>query len=88
MIYTLIDIVRFASNAYSILILARVVISWVHSNPSNPVVAIIYRVTEPVLGPVRNLLPAMGGMDFSPILALVGVQILENVLVRILIELA
>jgi YggT family protein len=51
-------------------------------------VGLVYRVTEPVLGPVRNLLPVAGGMDFSPIVVLIGIQLLERVLVQVLIGMA
>jgi YggT family protein len=77
-----------ASKAYSVLIIARVILSWVGPDAHNPLVGFVYRATEPVLGPVRSLLPSMGGLDFSPILVLIGIQILEELLVRALIGLA
>lgn len=83
-----IDLVRLASTIYSFLILARVIMSWVQPDPRNPVVNFIYRLTEPVLAPVRSILPAMAGLDFSPILVLIGIQVLESLLVRALLSMA
>jgi YggT family protein len=65
---------------YSFVILARVLMSWVNVDPYSPVARIIYDLTEPVLAPVRNLLPPAGGMDFSPIIVMVLLQILGGIL--------
>jgi YggT family protein len=80
----LIDVVVILSRLLTLLIIARAVMSWISPNPDNPVVALIHRVTEPLLAPVRNLLPVAGGMDFSPIVVLLGIQVLESVLLRLL----
>ena len=85
---TLIQLIGLASKIYSLLIIGRVILSWVNPDPYNPIVRLVVRVTEPVLGPVRNLLPAMGGFDFSPILVLIAIQLLENLLIRAIVGLA
>ena len=54
-------------NLYWYVMIARVLMSWFNPNPHNPIVDAIYRLTEPVLGPIRRLLPPMGGFDLSPI---------------------
>jgi YggT family protein len=56
---------------YSLLILARVVLSWMSPMGGGPFTAFIYQVTEPVLAPIRRVLPPMGGLDWSPFIALV-----------------
>lgn len=88
MIPTLIDLIGFAATLFTLLLLARVVISWVQPNLSNPLVSLLHQVTEPVLRPVRELLPPVGGMDFSPLIVLIAVQVLEQLLVSILYRLA
>jgi len=88
MAYTLIDLVQIASRVFSVLIIGRALLSWVSPDARNALVALVYRITEPVLAPVRNLLPATGGIDFSPLIVLVGIQVLERVLVRLLLGLA
>lgn len=58
-------------------VLIRVILSWVAPDPGNPVVRIIIQITEPLLAPVRNMLPPMGGFDLSPIFVLLGVQFIR-----------
>ena len=55
-------------NLYSWILLVRVVISWVNPNPYNPIVKILYVLTEPVLAPIRRMLPQTGGIDLSPLI--------------------
>ena len=73
-------------DLYWYIILATVVISWLTSfniiNNSNPYVRQAYRVlfklTEPVLGPIRRILPDLGGLDFSPVVVLFALQFLKQ----------
>ena len=83
----LIDIVQWAATIFSILVFARVIISWMGSGSTHPLVLLVFRLTEPVLAPVRSILPSFGGLDFSPVLVLIGIQVLERVLIRVLINL-
>ncbi len=85
---TLIPLVGYAGKALTLLIIGRVIISWVRPRTINPIVAFILATTEPLLRPVRSILPSIAGMDFSPIVVLFGIQILESVLVRVLISMA
>jgi YggT family protein len=81
----LIQLIGLASKIYSVLILARVVLSWVGPAADNALTRFIHAATEPVLGPVRSILPNMGGLDLSPVVVLIGLQILEELLVRALL---
>ena len=67
-------------NLCSFLILARVLLSWVNVRPNNPIVLLIYGVTEPILQPLRRIIPPIGAMDISPIAAL----ILENLILSLI----
>jgi YggT family protein len=69
----LIQFVGHLTTVIYVAILGRVVMSWVsvdRSSPFYPVVAIIYRITEPILGPIRSVLPNFGTLDLSPMVAL------------------
>jgi YggT family protein len=68
---------------YSLLILARVVLSWMNPMGGGPFTAFIYQVTEPVLGPIRRILPPMGGLDWSPFIALVLLSLLLRFVARL-----
>jgi len=60
-------------------LLARVLLSWVQIDPYHPAVQVLYQITEPVLQPIRQMLPAGGGLDFSPLVAMLLVQLLTSV---------
>jgi YggT family protein len=64
---------------YTFLIIVRVVLSWVSAGGYNPAVAIIYTLTDPVLRPIRRIIPVMGGFDLSPIFAVILVGALVRV---------
>ena len=72
------------------LILIRALISWVNPDPHNPIVQFLYKTTEPILYPIRKILP-LGlrfGIDISPIIAFLGIMFLKSFLVRTLVDLA
>ena len=71
-------------NLYSFLILARVLLSWVNVSPYHPIVVFIHEVTDPVLRPLRNIIPPIGMMDISPIAALILLQILESLILSVI----
>lgn len=63
-------------------ILIRVILSWVNPGIRHPASDIVYSLTEPVLEPARRILPALGGFDLSPILVLVGLQLVNLLLIE------
>lgn len=66
---------------YSYVVLARVILTWLPNiSRENPIVEFIYQITDPVLVPLRRALPAMGTLDFSPLVLLVGLHILRAML--------
>lgn len=74
---------------YMWILIARAVISWVNPDPYNPIVRFLYRVTEPVLRPIRNRLPTFQmGLDLSPLVVLLAIYLLRGFLVPVLYRLA
>ena len=74
-----------AIDIYSLIILARVLLSWFVRDPrDNVAVQYLYQVTEPVLAPFRKIIPPIGGIDFSPILVFIALRVLQRLIVRIL----
>lgn len=67
-------------DLYSLVVLAAVVLSWMRMDRRNPLAAIVYGLTEPVLAPIRSALPAMGGLDLSPMVVLIALQVLKGLL--------
>lgn len=70
-------------TALWLLILVRIILSWTGMSPYNSFYQAIYRLTEPLLAPFRRLLPPMGGLDFSPIILLLVVDLARRVLLSL-----
>jgi YggT family protein len=68
----------------TIVIFGRVILSWVPTRLPWGLNDFIFSVTEPILSPIRRALPMAAGMDFSPLVALVLLQLIEQLLLRIL----
>lgn len=66
---------------YSWLLLIRVILSWVNPNPRNELLLMVFKVTEPVLAPLRRLFNFQG-FDFSAILALILIRVLMSVIAK------
>lgn len=82
--YYFISVVSKAIDIYVWLIIARVVVSFFQPRQYHPVLKFIYEVTEPVLAFCRRILPAPKiGLDFSPILAVVGLELVKSVIIRL-----
>lgn len=67
-------------DIYSLIVFGAVIVSWIQLPPSNAVVRFLETATEPVLAPIRRVLPDMGGLDFSPLVLLIGLRMLRGLL--------
>lgn len=65
----IVQILLLIINVFEIVLLLRVLISWFRLDPYNPLVRFLYDITEPVLAPIRAVLPSTGMVDFSPLVA-------------------
>jgi len=72
------------------LILIRALISWVSPNPYNPIVQFLYKTTEPILYPIRKILPLQLkiGIDLSPLIAFLIIMFLRSFLIQTLLDLS
>jgi len=61
---------------YFFLILAVIILSWIGRGMRHPIIPLMYQLTEPVLQPLRKLIPPIGGMDLSPLLAIITIRFL------------
>ncbi|MGQ9494585.1 MAG: YggT family protein [Anaerolineae bacterium] len=81
----MISLYRFIGFIFWVLdlaILLRVLFSWINADPSNVLVQLVYQITEPILAPLRRLIPPIAGLDITPIVALVLLELLERFLIR------
>jgi YggT family protein len=65
-------------------IIIRALMSWFNPSPDNPIARIVYEITEPVLSPLRRIVPRIGMIDITPIVAILLMQVIESVLVSTL----
>jgi len=72
------------ARALNVAILARILISWIPVDRNNRFVILLYDITEPILGPIRRVMPSLGGLDLSPMIALILVELAERVLLTLL----
>jgi len=76
-----VDLLCSLINVYFIILFARIILSWFPMQPGTPVASIasiIYQLTEPVMGPVRRIIPTIGMIDISPIVVFFGLRILQS----------
>ena len=73
---TFLIIVRYVCDILTIIILLRVIVSWYSPRPTNIVVRILHRLTEPILAPLRRIIPRVGRFDFSPLVAIILLQLI------------
>ena len=85
----LLDVLLLALNVYTWIVIASAIFSWLYAfgvvNPRNQFVATIgrmlYQITEPVLRPIRRVLPNFSGIDLSPIVLLLLIFLIERVII-------
>ena len=80
----LIALIDLFINLYFFVLLARVLLPVFGINPYHPVMQVIIRLTEPILAPIRSILPRVGMMDFSPMVAMILLTVLQFVLTAFL----
>lgn len=72
--------IRFVFDLYSLLVLVAVVLSWTRVAPDNPIRKITDATVEPALQVIRRVVPAIGGLDLSPLVLLLGLRVLRSLL--------
>ena len=79
----LVNFVRLLITVIWFLLIARVVLSWTNPMGGGGVVAFIYQATEPILAPIRRMLPPTSGVDWSPLIAMLLLGVILRVVVRL-----
>lgn len=80
----IVDVVSAAFSVYSLLIIGRILLSWIPHNPYNPVVRFVYELTDPYLNIFRRVIPPFGMIDISPIVALLVLHLIRSVIITLL----
>ncbi len=82
----MVDLITLFLNIYFFTIIIQVVLSWIAPHQYNPIIALIHQLNEPLLRPIRKLLPASAGIDFSPLLAIILIQLSKMILIPPLLQ--
>ncbi|MDI6814601.1 MAG: YggT family protein [Dehalococcoidales bacterium] len=76
----LFDFISLVCKVLSLAIIARVILSWFSPSPTNRLAIILYQMTEPLLEPLRRIIPRVGMIDFTPLVAIIILQLISCLL--------
>lgn len=82
------ELVSLFLNVFLVAIIIQVILSWVNPGAYNPITGLLYSLTEPVLAPARRLVPPIGGLDLSPIVVLLVLQVTKMLIIPPLLQMA
>lgn len=85
---SLAELVDLAFKVYIYGIIIQAILSWVNPGTYNPAVSLLHSLTEPVLRPARRVIPPISGMDLSPLVAILVLEVLRRLIVPLLGALA
>ncbi len=68
-------------NIFLFAILIQIIVSWINPGSNNPIMSLIQTITEPVMGPARRVIPSIGGLDLSPLVAILVIQLLKMLII-------
>ena len=77
------ELIRLLGTFFYFAIFARIILSWFPTSAKNPIVIFIYAVTEPILAPIRRVVPKFGMIDLSPMIALLAIIFIQSLLARV-----
>ena len=77
LVWSCLGVIGLLVNIYFFALLAMIILSWVAAGSRHPAIFLLYQITEPVMAPFRKVLPSMGGLDFSPILVFILINIIQ-----------
>ena len=87
-VWAIADLVELATFVFIFALIVQVILSWLSPGAYNPIVGLLYSFNEPILRPARRVLPSTGGLDFSPLIALIFLNLVQILAVGILRDLA
>jgi YggT family protein len=84
LIYAIVQTLHTVINLYIWIVIIAALLSFVRPDPYNPIVQVLYRLTEPVLNFIRRKMPfvVLSGIDLSPLVVILGLQLIDNFMMR------
>jgi YggT family protein len=83
-LFQIVQVVNIIFEVLTWLIIIRCILSFVRHDPRQPILRFIYEVTEPIMAPFRKLIPSAGGIDFSPIVAVLAITLVQRLVIQLL----
>lgn len=80
----LLSFISFLCNALAIIVFVRAILSWFPVSPYHPIMVFLYRITEPILAPLRRIIPRIGMVDITPAIAIIILLLIPQLLVRLI----
>ena len=77
LLWSVLGVIGLLINIYFFALLAMIILSWIAPGSNHPAIYLLYQITEPVMAPFRRLLPPMGGLDLSPILVFILINVIQ-----------
>jgi len=77
LLWACIGVLGLLINIYFFALLAMIIVSWVAAGSRHPAILLLWQITEPVMAPFRRVLPPLGGLDLSPILVFILINVLQ-----------
>ncbi|MCG6899014.1 MAG: YggT family protein [Gammaproteobacteria bacterium] len=71
-------------NIFMFSIIIQVILSWINPGSYNPVTAMLYSITSPIMRPIQRLVPPISGIDLSPLVAIIGLQVVRMLILPLL----
>ena len=78
----MISIINIAFEILIIIIFIRIILSWFPHNQYQPLIKLIYQISDPILNPIRNIVSPIGGIDISPIIVIFIIQLIKNIILK------
>ena len=72
--------ISYLCQALALIILIRAILSWFPVSPYNPIMVLLYRITEPILAPLRRIIPRIGMVDITPAIAIIILLVIASVI--------
>lgn len=87
LLYAIVQTFHTVINLYIWIVIIAALLSFVRPDPYNPIVQVLYRLTEPVMGFIRRKMPfvVLSGIDLSPLVVILGLQLIDNFMMRALL---
>ena len=81
LVWSLVGVTALFLKIFFFALIISVILSWVAPSSHNPAALLVHQICEPVLAPIRKILPSLGGLDLSPIFAFIALRLLDMLLI-------